>query len=102
MTKHEIKHCPRCLATFECKLNNPVHCGCAGVEIDEDRLLAIAEHYRDCLCADCLGEIAAGDPPAERPDRSGAPGKASPEGQGGLPWHPDGSRTKQADMKKGG
>jgi hypothetical protein len=82
MTKHEIKHCPRCLATFECKLNNPVHCGCAAVEIDEDRLLAIAEHYRDCLCADCLGEIAAGDPPAERPDRSGSPDKRLPGRQG--------------------
>jgi hypothetical protein len=61
MTKHEIKTCPRCGASFECKLNNPVHCQCAGVELDEDQLLAIAEHFPDCLCVSCLRAIAAGD-----------------------------------------
>jgi hypothetical protein len=70
MSKHEIKRCPRCGSTFECKLNNPVHCGCAEIEIDDVRLLAIAERYSDCLCVDCLREIAAGDSPAERPARS--------------------------------
>ena len=62
MTKHEIKSCPRCGSSFECKLNNPVHCQCAGIELDEDRLLAISERYSDCLCASCLRAVGAGQP----------------------------------------
>lgn len=62
MIKHEIKICPRCATTFECKLNKPIHCQCARVELAEDRLLALADHYTDCLCLACLREVATGSP----------------------------------------
>ncbi|WP_295585900.1 cysteine-rich CWC family protein [uncultured Lamprocystis sp.] len=58
--KHEIKTCPRCGRVFECKLNNPVHCECAGVHLSEETLLRIQEQYRDCLCLSCLTALAAG------------------------------------------
>jgi hypothetical protein len=62
--KHEDKRCPRCGRPFECKLNNPVHCGCADIEIDREALEEIAFVYDDCLCAACLREVADGGPPA--------------------------------------
>jgi hypothetical protein len=60
--KHEEKRCPRCGRTFECKLNNPVHCGCAEVELTEDLADELGLAFDDCLCADCLREIANGGP----------------------------------------
>jgi hypothetical protein len=64
MLKHELKTCPRCGRTFECKANNPVRCNCALVELDEERLDAMQRRYSDCLCLDCLRAIAAGHGPA--------------------------------------
>lgn len=58
--KHEIKTCPRCGLDFECKLNNPVHCGCARVHLSDDLLLRIQEQYPDCLCTACLNALGAG------------------------------------------
>jgi hypothetical protein len=58
-SKHEIKTCPRCGLSFECKLNNPVHCGCARVHLSDDLLLRIQEQYPDCLCTACLTALVA-------------------------------------------
>jgi hypothetical protein len=66
-TKHEDKTCPRCGQRFECKLNNPVHCGCADIEIGREALEEIALSYDDCLCAACLREVAEGGPGALAP-----------------------------------
>jgi hypothetical protein len=59
-SKHELKACPRCGQVFECKLNNPVHCHCAGLQLSEETLCAIRERFRDCLCLACLTALAAG------------------------------------------
>lgn len=59
-TKHEIKTCPRCGRALECKLNNPVHCQCAGATLTPDQLQYLQEHWSDCLCIQCLSHIAAG------------------------------------------
>lgn len=56
-TKHEIKTCPRCGRLFECKLNNPLHCQCAGVTLSERQLNYIQEIYEDCLCVHCLNAL---------------------------------------------
>lgn len=71
-TKHEHKACPRCGAGFECKLNNPVHCQCAGIALSERLLDRLATDWHDCLCARCLRELAESDrgtpaPPATPP-----------------------------------
>lgn len=69
MSEHEIKTCPRCEATFECKPNDPVHCRCASADLAEDRLFALANHDAVCLCLACLREVGAGSPPTGRGPR---------------------------------
>ncbi|TVQ84713.1 MAG: hypothetical protein EA400_17190 [Chromatiaceae bacterium] len=59
--KHEQKTCPRCGAAFECKVNNPVHCQCAGIDLSERLLDRLAATWSDCLCAACLRHLAAAD-----------------------------------------
>ena len=56
-TKLEIKACPRCGETFECRINNPAHCQCAGVTLSRELSARIFEHHGDCLCVDCLKSI---------------------------------------------
>jgi hypothetical protein len=53
-TKHEIKSCPRCGSTFECKPGNITQCQCYAVAITKDEAAFIKEIYDDCLCANCL------------------------------------------------
>ena len=58
VSKHEQKECPRCSAGFECKVNNAAHCQCAGIELSERLVDRLSADWRDCLCADCLRELA--------------------------------------------
>lgn len=58
VTKHELKTCPRCGAGFECKVNNPAHCQCAGIELSERMVDRLSADWHDCLCAHCLRELA--------------------------------------------
>ncbi|MCG6896684.1 MAG: cysteine-rich CWC family protein [Thiocapsa sp.] len=67
VTKHELKVCPRCGATFECKANRPSQCACAAILIPERVLDELQLRYSDCLCVRCLVEIVGGPAP---PDRS--------------------------------
>lgn len=64
LTKHEVKLCPRCGAAFECKVNNPMHCQCAHIVLSSDQLEALQARYDDCLCADCLQQVANAEPRA--------------------------------------
>jgi hypothetical protein len=59
--KHEEKNCPRCGGRFECKVNNPVHCQCAGIELSERLIDRLYADWHDCLCAACLRELAEAD-----------------------------------------
>jgi uncharacterized C2H2 Zn-finger protein len=61
-TKHEIKQCPRCGAAFECKVNNPLHCQCAHILLSSDQLETLQARYDDCLCANCLQQVADAGP----------------------------------------
>jgi len=57
MTQHESKCCPRCSKDFECKCGSINLCQCANVSIPETLYDQLREHYRDCLCANCLREL---------------------------------------------
>ena len=59
-SKHELKTCPRCGRVFECRLNDPVHCDCARLQLSAETLSAIRERFQDCLCRACLTALAAG------------------------------------------
>ncbi len=53
-TKHEIKHCPKCGKSFECKPGNITQCQCFAVQLNNAEMMFIKEIYDDCLCADCI------------------------------------------------
>ena len=61
MIKHEQKTCPRCAATFECKVNNPVRCQCAGIELSERLVDQLNANWHDCLCSVCLQALSKAD-----------------------------------------
>lgn len=56
-TKHEIKHCPRCGDSFECKVGDVVNCQCYEVKIQVQTNEFLAQAYYDCLCKNCLAAI---------------------------------------------
>jgi len=58
VSKYEHHTCPRCDADFECKVNNPAHCQCAGIALSTPLVDRLFAHWPDCLCADCLRELA--------------------------------------------
>jgi hypothetical protein len=51
---HEMKYCPRCLASFECKPGNVAQCQCFDVELSRGEKEFISARYDDCLCKNCL------------------------------------------------
>jgi hypothetical protein len=57
MNKHEIKNCPRCQASFECKPGDITHCQCFGIRLPADLQDEIAHKFADCLCRNCLLEL---------------------------------------------
>ena len=57
MSLHEIKYCPRCHSTFECKSGSISLCQCMKVILNEREKAYLSQNYEDCLCAACLKEI---------------------------------------------
>lgn len=55
--KHESKQCPRCQSTFECKVNNVLHCQCNEVRLSEATQAYLGQTEYDCLCKKCLQEL---------------------------------------------
>jgi hypothetical protein len=50
------KTCPRCGAHFVC--THDAFCQCVGVTLNENARAFLRTHYSDCLCRNCLEEIA--------------------------------------------
>ncbi|MBC7947872.1 MAG: cysteine-rich CWC family protein [Chitinophagaceae bacterium] len=57
MCVHETKICPRCQATFECKVGTVMQCQCFGIEMPAEKRANIEEQFGDCLCRKCLVEL---------------------------------------------
>ncbi len=55
--KHELKSCPRCNQTFECKPGHVASCHCSAVKLSDATYDLIRIKYDDCLCANCLREL---------------------------------------------
>lgn len=53
-SKHELKPCPRCGKTFECKVGDVAHCQCFGIVLNDKAINFIEKKYADCLCSNCL------------------------------------------------
>jgi hypothetical protein len=58
MSQAETKHCPRCQAPFECRVDNISQCQCSGIQLTAEDKAFIAANYTDCLCRNCLLAIA--------------------------------------------
>ena len=55
----QTKTCPRCGSQFLCQPENPTKCQCAGIVLSDTTRTYIAKHYlNQCLCAQCLKEMA--------------------------------------------
>ena len=54
MCEHEIKSCPRCKKSFECKAGSITQCQCYGIELTAELKTFIEPRFNDCLCRDCL------------------------------------------------
>ena len=54
---HELKYCPRCHSTFECKAGNILLCQCNTLILSEREKEYLSNNYDDCLCAACLNEL---------------------------------------------
>jgi len=54
MPKHEIKTCPHCQKTFECKSGDIVNCQCETEILTQQHRDYISRQYDDCLCANCM------------------------------------------------
>jgi hypothetical protein len=55
------KRCSKCGAEFEC--GGLLGCWCRDVKLDRVTLAALKERYDDCLCPDCLRQLALVDTP---------------------------------------
>ena len=51
------KHCPRCQASFECKVEDVANCQCNAVKVQAKTNEFLASAYYDCLCKNCLAQI---------------------------------------------
>jgi len=57
------KRCSKCGGEFEC--GGLFGCWCRDVKLDSATLAALKERYDDCLCPDCLKQIATLDTPSK-------------------------------------
>lgn len=54
MCLHETKNCQRCNRAFECKVGSISQCQCTEIPLSIEERAYLEQHYRDCLCKDCL------------------------------------------------
>jgi len=57
MSNNNIKTCPRCHQSFECKSDDIKNCHCASVELQQHHQEKISQQYDGCLCAGCLEQL---------------------------------------------
>ena len=57
MPNHESKTCPRCDASFECKVGSILECKCSSVFLSAAEQDYLAIRYEECLCVNCMMEV---------------------------------------------
>jgi len=51
---YELKNCPRCKTSFECKAGHISLCHCAWFKMSGELKIYLELRYDDCLCSSCL------------------------------------------------
>ena len=60
ITEGKLYPCPRCGRTFLCRGDGDIeHCQCAAVELSSEDRAYIVSRFEECLCVDCLRNLAA-------------------------------------------
>jgi hypothetical protein len=54
---HELKICPSCNGTFECKSGSITICHCSHFLLTGEVKDLLAKKFDDCLCGPCLERI---------------------------------------------
>ena len=57
MPQHELKACPRCNTSFECKAGDINHCQCRNISLSIEEVAFIETRYEDCVCFNCLLQL---------------------------------------------
>ena len=57
MPKHDTKTCPRCKASFKCKVELIQQCQCSSVFLTPSEQDYVSTRYDNCLCISCLVEV---------------------------------------------
>lgn len=57
MPSHEEISCPRCGASFQCKMGSITICHCSEVRLTKEQVAYLSEHWQGCLCHQCLLEL---------------------------------------------
>jgi len=58
MSLHQVVNCPRCGASFECKMGSIAICHCSQVMLTDEQKEYIADQWDGCLCHACLKVVA--------------------------------------------
>ncbi len=53
-----IKECPKCKKEFNCRKDEIFECHCIHVPVSARAQKFLAENYNECLCNNCLREVA--------------------------------------------
>lgn len=51
------KVCPKCSASFTCRVDNILECRCVEVPLTAEARAFIADNYANCLCYNCLVQV---------------------------------------------
>ena len=57
MDKHEKKYCPKCNASFICRVGDIANCQCNSVTLCDEAKKFLTKTYFDCLCKNCLEKL---------------------------------------------
>ena len=56
-SNQKSKVCPRCQASFECKVGSIQQCQCSSIYLSDIEQEYVNTRYDDCLCVGCLVEV---------------------------------------------
>lgn len=73
MPKHEDVACPRCGASFQCKMGSISICHCSDVQLTKEQTAYLSEQWQGCLCHRCLLEL------TDSPEQSTANKSSKPQ-----------------------
>jgi hypothetical protein len=60
MNPDDLDRCPRCGGAFHCGVDDTT-CACFGLQLRQETVDALREHYGRCVCVGCLAAVNRGE-----------------------------------------